>query len=83
MMITNDSGPAHFSSLTNLRTFIFYGPETPQLYGPLSKNSIAIYSSFSCSPCVSAFNHRKSPCNNNKCLKEITVNEAYSIIKGY
>lgn len=80
ILITNDSGPAHFSVLIDIKTFVFYGPETPRLYGPLSENSHVFYSDYACSPCVSAFNHRKSACTDNKCLKSISVEEVYSFI---
>jgi len=81
ILITNDSGPVHFSSVTDIRTFAFFGPETPKLYGPLGKNCRVFYSNYACSPCVSAFNHRKSPCNDNKCLKVISVMEVYNEVK--
>ncbi|HEB35495.1 hypothetical protein LCGC14_0824820 [marine sediment metagenome] len=81
VLITNDSGPVHFSSLTDIKTFAFFGPETPKLYGPLGKNCRVFYSNYACSPCVSAFNHRKSPCNDNKCLKAISVMEVYNEVK--
>lgn len=80
-MITNDSGPAHFSTLANLKTFVIMGPETPNLYAPIHPNAVPIYSNFSCSPCVSAFNHRKTRCKNNKCLQAITVDQVYNLIK--
>jgi ADP-heptose:LPS heptosyltransferase len=81
VLITNDSGPVHFSSMTDIKTFAFFGPETPKLYGPLGKNCRVFYSNYACSPCVSAFNHRKSPCNDNKCLKAISVREVYDEMK--
>jgi ADP-heptose:LPS heptosyltransferase len=80
-LITNDSGPVHFSSMTDIKTFAIFGPETPKLYGPLGKNCRVFYSNYACSPCVSAFNHRKSPCNDNKCLKAISVIEVYNEVK--
>jgi len=70
LMLTNDSGPGHFSSVTGLRTFILFGPETPLLYGSLG-NSTPIYAGLACSPCVSAANHRKTPCSDNVCLQVI------------
>ena len=76
-LITNDSGPAHFSAMTDIQTFVFFGPETPKLYGSLGKNCHVFYSNHSCSPCVSVFNHRQSPCRDNKCLKAISVQEVY------
>ncbi|MBI2546208.1 glycosyltransferase family 9 protein [Candidatus Woesearchaeota archaeon] len=83
MLITNDSGPAHFSALTNIRTIVFYGPETPALYGPLGNNYTALYSNFACSPCVSAYNHRKSPCTNNRCLQVITPETVLTLVKAH
>lgn len=70
VMLTNDSGPGHFSAVTDLRTFVIFGPETPKLYGSLG-NSTPIYAGLACSPCVSAANHRKTPCTDNVCLQVI------------
>lgn len=79
LMVTNDSGPGHFSSITNLPTFVLFGPETPKLYGSLGK-STPIYAGLACSPCVSAANHRKTPCHDNRCLQAITVDQVYEAI---
>lgn len=72
VMVTNDSGPGHFSAVTPLRTVVLFGPETPALYGSVGK-SISITANLACSPCVSAANHRKTPCHNNVCMQAITV----------
>jgi len=74
VMVTNDSGPGHFSAVTPLRTVVLFGPETPALYGSVG-NSISITANLACSPCVSAANHRKTPCQNNICMQAITVSE--------
>lgn len=79
LMVTNDSGPGHFSSVTPLRTFVLFGPETPALYGSLG-NSSAIYAGLACSPCVSASNHRKTACTDNVCLQAITVDMVFNTI---
>ncbi len=79
LMVTNDSGPGHFSSITALPTFVLFGPETPKLYGSLG-NSTPIYAGLACSPCVSAANHRKTPCTDNKCLQAITVDQVFTAI---
>ena len=80
LMVSNDSGPGHFSAVTELRTFIIFGPETPKLYGSLG-NSTPIYSALACSPCVSATNHRNTPCRNNVCLQVIKPDYVYQLIK--
>ena len=74
VMVTNDSGPGHFSAVTSLRTVVLFGPETPALYGSIGK-SIAITANLACSPCVSAANHRKTPCQDNVCMQAITVSQ--------
>jgi ADP-heptose:LPS heptosyltransferase len=73
VMITNDSGPAHFASLLRLPTVVLFGPETPRLYSPLGTKHIDLYAGFACSPCVSVYNAKKSPCQDNRCLQNITV----------
>ena len=76
LLITNDGGPGHFASLTPIPSIIFFGPETPDLYGPLGEKAVCFYESLPCSPCLTAYNHRKSPCDgNNVCLKAIGPEE--------
>jgi ADP-heptose:LPS heptosyltransferase len=80
LMVTNDSGPAHFASLLDLPTAVLFGPETPNLYRPLGDKHRAFYSHFACSPCVSVYNNKKSSCQDNRCLKAITVDEVLAEI---
>jgi len=79
-MVTNDSGPAHFAAITDMPTFVIFGPETPALYGSLGR-STPIYAGLACSPCVSAANHRKTACTDNVCLKVIKPSPVFEIIK--
>ena len=70
-MLTNDSGPAHFASVTSLKVFVLFGPETPHLYSPLGGNAEPFYLGLPCSPCVSAANHRKTTCITRPCITGI------------
>lgn len=79
VMVTNDSGPAHFAAVTNLKTVVLFGPETPALYGSLGP-SIAITANLACSPCVSAANHRKTPCQDNVCMQAISVEDVMQAV---
>ena len=81
VMVTNDSGPGHFSAVTPLRTVVLFGPETPALYGSVG-NSIAITANLACSPCVSAANHRKTPCHDNVCMQAISVEQVLDKVKA-
>lgn len=71
MMLTNDSGPAHFASVTPLKVFVLFGPETPNLYLPIGGNAEPFYLGLPCSPCVSASNHRKTSCVTRPCITGI------------
>ncbi len=81
-MLTNDSGPAHFASITDMHTFVIFGPETPALYGSLGSTT-PIFAGMACSPCVSASNHRKTPCSDNQCIQIITPDWVFNTIKPY
>jgi ADP-heptose:LPS heptosyltransferase len=80
VFVTNDSGPAHFAALTPIKNFVFFGPETPSLYAPLGTQTFPIFANYSCSPCLSAFNHRNTPCTDPQCVKNISVDEVYAKI---
>ncbi len=81
-MLTNDSGPAHFASITDMHTFVIFGPETPALYGSLGPTT-PIFAGMACSPCVSAANHRKTPCSDNQCIQVITPDWVFNTIKPH
>lgn len=80
LMISNDSGPAHFAAVTDMPTFVLFGPETPSLYGSLGPTT-AIYAGLACSPCVSASNHRKTACTDNVCLQVITPKQVFETVQ--
>jgi ADP-heptose:LPS heptosyltransferase len=86
VLVTNDSGPGHFASLTTVHAIVMFGPETPRLFGPLSgptgASSTVIWKELACSPCVSVFNHRLSPCRNNVCMQLITVDEVFDAVRN-
>ena len=70
LVITNDNGPAHFATLTGTKCLVLFSTDSPFVYGPLGDAVIA-YSHYQCSPCISAFNHKVSRCDNNRCLQAI------------
>jgi ADP-heptose:LPS heptosyltransferase len=82
-LIANDCGLAHIAALSAIKKFIIFGPESPRVFGPLGKNNFFIYRELACSPCLSALNHRKSSCRDNKCLKTISWESVYSLIKEH
>ena len=81
VLVTNDSGPAHFASMTDTHAIVLFGPETPELFRPLGTRTHIISHRFACSPCISAFNHRLSPCREAICMQSISVDEVYEQVR--
>ena len=73
ILITNDSGPAHFAALTPIDAIALFGPETPLLFAAHGPRSHPLWAGIACSPCVNAFNSRQSACRNNVCMQQISV----------
>jgi ADP-heptose:LPS heptosyltransferase len=80
VMVSNDSGPAHFAAVTELPVIVLFGPETPQLFRPLG-NSTVITAGLACSPCVNVGNQRRSLCTDNQCMKRIPVSQVLGALR--
>ena len=79
LLVTNDGGPGQFAAMTPVPTIVFFGPETPTLYRSWSRHAHAYFTGLACAPCLTAYNHRTSPCNgDNQCLKRILPAEVLS-----
>lgn len=80
ILVTNDSGPGHFASMTRVDSIVLFGPETPSLFGPMGRHSHTVWKELACSPCVNPLNHRLSPCDDAVCMKTISVEEIHGRI---
>ncbi|MDP2645597.1 MAG: glycosyltransferase family 9 protein [Desulfobacterales bacterium] len=81
LLITADGGPAHFATLTRTPSLVFFGPETPALYGPLGDQAVSLFAGLSCSPCLTAYNHRKTTCQDPRCMSAISVDQAFAQVE--
>ncbi len=75
VLVTNDSGPAHFASITPINVVTLFGPETPALFAARTPRNQALWAGLVCSPCVNAYNNRLSRCRDNLCMQSIGVDE--------
>ncbi len=81
VLVTADGGPAHFASLSSIHAVVFFGPETPALYGPLGDNHTCLFAAIACSPCLTAYNHRQTPCDgNNVCVQRFSPAQVEAIV---
>ena len=84
VLVTNDSGPAHFAALTPIHTVTLFGPETPLLFAALTPRNTPLWAGIACSPCVSALNNRQSACRDNVCMQRITPDQTFeAVCKSY
>jgi len=77
VLVTNDSGPAHFATLTPIDVITMFGPETPAAFGARTPRSHILWSGIVCSPCVNAYNDRQSSCIDNICMQRISVDQVF------
>ena len=82
VLVTNDSGPAHFGALTAVDVVALFGPETPLLFAAPGPRNHAVWAGIACSPCINAFNNRQTACRDNVCMKTITVEAVHATVGG-
>ena len=80
VLVTNDSGPALFATLTPINVVTLFGPETPALFGSTIERAHILWKNLPCSPCVNAYNNRLSTCRNNVCMQRISVDEVFDLV---
>ena len=80
VLVSNDSGPAHFAALTPVSVVTLFGPETPSLFASRTPRNTSIWKGIACSPCVNAYNNRQSPCLNNVCMLQIGIEEVFDAV---
>ena len=79
LQISGCTALLHVSSTTDTPSVAIYGPTLPEQWAP-RKNCTVITHRFSCSPCYNISGN--SICEDNKCLKDISVDEVWSAIKN-
>jgi ADP-heptose:LPS heptosyltransferase len=80
VLVSNDSGPAHFATLTDIDVVVLFGPETPRLFASPSPRTHVLWAALACSPCINAFNDRTTACTDNVCMQVITVEQVFHAV---
>jgi len=73
--ISNDTGPMHIAAALSIPVFAIFGPANPIRTGPYGSIHTIIKKDLPCSPC-----YRKVPCNDWKCMTDITMDMVYETI---
>jgi heptosyltransferase-2 len=80
--VGNDSGLMHLAGAVGSRTVCIFGPTSPLLgFGPLAKDSVAVTSGLSCSPC-SYHGNRSCRFDRRYCMESIYPAEIIRLVNG-
>lgn len=77
-LVTNDSGPFHIARGVGLKTFVIFGPTSPEMF-EYDNNSILLYKGVNCSPC-SLHGDKKCPKRHFDCMEKLEYMDVYNII---
>ena len=74
LLVTNDTGPLHIAIALGTKTVSFFGPTSPELFGPLQDHDrhIIFYQKPDCKPCL------QKKCRDPHCLSSISVDRVVS-----
>jgi ADP-heptose:LPS heptosyltransferase len=79
-MVTNDTGPMHFSIALDRPTVCLFGPVSPDHYGVRKSNVETMYHPVYCSPCAHEID--TPPCaGDNICMQLIEVDEVLAAVQ--
>lgn len=70
LIITNDSGPMHVAISQKVPIVAMYGPSSPKLYGPYTKDAIIVTAVPPCMGCAGGMKHK---CDDMQCMTRLTV----------
>ena len=81
VVIANDTGPMHLAATVNPNVIGLFGPSLPKWWGPLA--GTVIYKPGTCErmPCMAPHKLQFPKCDNNVCMKSITVEEVLEVVK--
>ncbi|MDP2302682.1 MAG: glycosyltransferase family 9 protein [Ignavibacteria bacterium] len=85
LLISNDSGPVHISSLLGKPTFTIYGPTNPITHVPYGKIHSYIRKEIHCSPLNTKYCYTRGGefCDSYECMKNLSVSEVYQSVKQF
>jgi len=81
LMISNDTGPMHIAAAQGVKTIGLFGPETPVIFGPYGKKNIGLFKGVKCSPCIKVYKGGYRDCDDNICMKAISVDDVLGAVR--
>lgn len=79
-LLTNDSGPFHIARGVGCKTFVIFGPTSPEMFD-FGENDVLVYNNIDCSPC-SLHGDKICPKKHFKCMKDLSYEKVFKIIEN-
>lgn len=79
-LLTNDSGPFHIARGVSCKTFVIFGPTSPEMFD-FGENEILVYNNSDCSPC-SLHGDKVCPKKHFNCMKKLSYEDVFNIIRS-
>lgn len=76
LIITNDSGPMHVAISQKVPIVAMYGPSSPKLYGPYTKDAVVVTAVPPCTGCSGGMKHK---CDDMQCMTRLTVQQVIEV----
>ncbi|MEM7517248.1 MAG: glycosyltransferase family 9 protein, partial [Planctomycetota bacterium] len=80
---SNDSGPMHLAAALGTPTVGLFGPETPVMYAPLGRRTLALWDPPVCSPCINVHENKMANCVRGfpECLTNLSVDGVFAALR--
>ena len=78
LIITNDSGPMHVAISQKVPIVAMYGPSSPKLYGPYTKDAIVVTAVPPCLGCADGMKHH---CDDMQCMTRLEVGQVVEAVE--
>lgn len=80
LIITNDSGPMHVAISQKVPIVALYGPSSPALYGPYTKDATIVTAKPPCLGCARGMKHQ---CDDLQCMTRLTVEQVVAAAEAW
>ena len=80
LIITNDSGPMHVAISQKVPIVAMYGPSSPALYGPYTKDATIVTAMPPCTGCAKGMKHE---CTDMQCMTRLTVEQVIKAAENW
>ena len=80
LIITNDSGPMHVAISQKVPIVAMYGPSSPALYGPYTKDATIVTATPPCTGCAKGMKHE---CADMQCMTRLTVEQVIKAAENW